>query len=103
MSFPFNDAFFPTVADANRAAVGLSRWLEAADLLDDTDLAAFMRALPGQPDIGPLLHGVFGNSPFLTHCLEKEPAFLRRLLDIGPDAAFDRLVDELGVELGEAT
>ena len=103
MSFPFNDAFFPTVADENRALVGLSRWLEAADGVEDTDLAAFMRALPAAPGIGPLLRGVFGNSPFLTLCLEKEPAFLRRMLEIGPDEAFGVLMAELTAGLAAET
>ncbi len=103
MSFPLDDGFFPIVADGNRAAVGLSRWLEAADGTDDSDLAAFMRTAPEQPVIGRLLRGVFGNSPFLTHCLEKEPALLRRMLDSGPDAAFDRLMDDLRAELAEET
>ncbi|MDO8608747.1 MAG: bifunctional [glutamine synthetase] adenylyltransferase/[glutamine synthetase]-adenylyl-L-tyrosine phosphorylase [Phaeospirillum sp.] len=103
MSFPFDHAFFPCVADANRAAVGLSRWREAAAEADDADLAAFMQALPDQPDVGPLLRGVFGNSPFLTHCLENEPAFLREMLDSGPDIAFERLIGDLRFRLGDET
>ena len=101
MSFPFNDAFFPTVADENRAQVGLSRWLEAADGVEEPDLAGFMRSLPDRPGIGPLLRGIFGNSPFLTHCLEKEPVFVRRMLEIGPDAAFAGLVERLSADLAE--
>ena len=99
MSFPLHDGFFPAVADANRAAVGLSRWLEAAEAVEDLHLAAFMRDIPRQPGIGRLLLGVFGNSPFLTHCLEKEPDFVRRMLATGPDATFDRLLADLHADL----
>ncbi|CAA7617332.1 Glutamate-ammonia-ligase adenylyltransferase [Candidatus Terasakiella magnetica] len=101
MSFPFDERFFPAVADANRAAVGLARWNEAADAQDDLELADFMRQLPTKPGIGALLHSVFGNSPFLTHCLEKEPAFLRQTLEIGPDAALDGLIGGLHGEFHE--
>ncbi|BAE51487.1 bifunctional [glutamine synthetase] adenylyltransferase/[glutamine synthetase]-adenylyl-L-tyrosine phosphorylase [Paramagnetospirillum magneticum] len=103
MSFPLDQRFFPGVADPARVAVGLARWQEAADAQDDSGLAAFMRALPGQPDIGDLLRGVFANSPFLTLCLEKEPAFLRQMLEVGPDAAFETLIGDLKADLGAET
>lgn len=103
VSFPLDPRFFPRVADATRAEVGLARWREAADAQSDSELAAFMRALPERPDWGDLLRGVFANSPFLTLCLEKEPAFLRRLLEIGPDSAFAALLTELRTALGTET
>uniref|UniRef100_UPI001FE0DC57 bifunctional [glutamine synthetase] adenylyltransferase/[glutamine synthetase]-adenylyl-L-tyrosine phosphorylase n=1 Tax=Paramagnetospirillum marisnigri TaxID=1285242 RepID=UPI001FE0DC57 len=103
MSFPLDEAFFPRVAERNRVDVGLARWAEAADGLDDADLAAFMRSLPSRPGIGLLLEGVFGNSPFLTLCLEKEPEFLRHTLDVGPDAALHGLIAGLERDLGEET
>ncbi len=99
MSFPPDDAFFPGVADEGRTALGLARWAEAADAVADADLAAFMRALPDQPAAGRLLRAVFGNSPFLTHCLEREPEFLRHVLDVGPDAALEALLSGLYAEL----
>jgi len=103
VSFPFNDAFFPHMADANRAAVGLSRWLEAADEVEDGDLAAFMRTVPASAHMGVLLGAIFGNSPFLTQCLEREPALLRQIFDHGPDAAFDRLLADLDAGLSDET
>jgi len=80
----------PLPADAERAARGLDRWREAADAAQasgDTDLAAAMSALSA--DGGPgraLLEGLFGNSPFLTACALREPAWLCRLAAEGPDA-----------------
>uniref|UniRef100_UPI001EFD1994 bifunctional [glutamine synthetase] adenylyltransferase/[glutamine synthetase]-adenylyl-L-tyrosine phosphorylase n=1 Tax=Paramagnetospirillum kuznetsovii TaxID=2053833 RepID=UPI001EFD1994 len=103
MSFPLDEAFFPTVAAPSRTAVGLQRWQEAADGVDDVQLAAFMRGLPAQPGIGRLLDGVFANSPFLTLCLEKEPAFLRQCLALGPDAALDGLIRDLTTEFAGET
>ncbi|MBI3443948.1 MAG: glutamine-synthetase adenylyltransferase, partial [Magnetospirillum sp.] len=103
MSFPLDPRFFPGVADENRARVGLARWLEAADALEDAELATFMRALPAEKGMGGLLRGIFANSPFLTHCLEKEPAFLRHAIEVGPDAAFDQLMDHLAADLRAET
>jgi [glutamine synthetase] adenylyltransferase / [glutamine synthetase]-adenylyl-L-tyrosine phosphorylase len=98
VSFPPDDRFLPRVADPARAALGLARWLDATRAEDDPELAAFMRDLPDRPGAGPLLHAVFGNSPFLTHCLLTEPAFLRDLLAAGPDDTFERLIATLGTE-----
>jgi glutamate-ammonia-ligase adenylyltransferase len=92
---------FPRVADESRVALGLSRWNEAADALDESALAAFMRALPDDERVGPLLRAVFGNSPFLTRCLETEPAFFSRLLDLGPDAMLEEVLDGLVAELAD--
>jgi [glutamine synthetase] adenylyltransferase / [glutamine synthetase]-adenylyl-L-tyrosine phosphorylase len=100
VSFPLDPRFFPGVADQTRVDVGLARWREAADAQDDADLAAFMRTLPGRHEVGDLLRGIFANSPFLTLCLEKEPALLRHMLEVGPDAAFQDLMAELKAALG---
>jgi glutamate-ammonia-ligase adenylyltransferase len=103
VSFPLDPRFFPGVADPARVAVGLARWHEAADLQDDAELAAFMRTLPDRQPVGALLRGVFANSPFLTLCLEKEPAFLRHALEAGPDAALDRLIADARAGLAAET
>ncbi|WP_041041405.1 bifunctional [glutamine synthetase] adenylyltransferase/[glutamine synthetase]-adenylyl-L-tyrosine phosphorylase [Paramagnetospirillum magnetotacticum] len=103
MSFTLDPRFFPGVADPSRVQVGLARWAEAADALDDSDLAAFMRSLPERDGLGDLLRGIFANSPFLTLCLEKEPAFLRQMLEVGPDAAFQKLMDDLKADLDGET
>ncbi len=47
-----------------------------------------MRGLAGDAVGRPLLAALFGNSPFLTQCCLAEPAFLRHLVEDGPDAAF---------------
>ncbi|WP_040475683.1 bifunctional [glutamine synthetase] adenylyltransferase/[glutamine synthetase]-adenylyl-L-tyrosine phosphorylase [Paramagnetospirillum caucaseum] len=103
MSFPLDPCFFPQIADHGRVEVGLARWREAADSQDDAELAAFMRALPAREGVGDLLRGIFANSPFLTLCLEKEPAFLRRTLEVGPDAALEALIGDLKAGLGAET
>ncbi len=92
----------PTAADRARAETGVQRWLDQAGLADDESLAAFIRALPEDADGRRLLEAVFGNSPFLTQCLLREPAFLRSLLDTGPDRAFEELLATATAEMAEA-
>lgn len=52
---------------------------------------------------GHLLRGLFGNSPFLSTCALRDPAFLCRLLADGPDATWARLKDEVWAETEAAT
>ncbi|WP_039852954.1 bifunctional [glutamine synthetase] adenylyltransferase/[glutamine synthetase]-adenylyl-L-tyrosine phosphorylase [Magnetospirillum fulvum] len=99
MRFPAIPSLLPRVADQSRVELGLARWAEAAQTIDDPALAALIRALPDDRDIGPLIRAVFGNSPFLSHCLETEPAFVKRMLDLGPDAMLEELLDGLSADL----
>lgn len=79
---PFNDAMLATASE---------RWLDEAQRLcaaqDDHEalaLGAFMRAaLADDSPVRPILQAIFGNSPFLTLALQKDPAFLRELLTRG--------------------
>ncbi|MCR6632370.1 MAG: bifunctional [glutamine synthetase] adenylyltransferase/[glutamine synthetase]-adenylyl-L-tyrosine phosphorylase [Magnetospirillum sp.] len=91
------------IANLQSEALGFERWLEAAGEQEDVQLAQTMRALLGDSKAKALLSRVFGNSPFLTHCTLKEPAFLRRLLEIGPDSAFSTLMDELSAQVADET
>jgi glutamate-ammonia-ligase adenylyltransferase len=80
----------PRPWDPERATRGVERWLDQAGREDDPTLAAFIRDL-AEPDTPgrALLDAVFGNSPFLTACVLREPAWMRRLVTDGPDAARD--------------
>ena len=78
-------ADFPSPGDAELLAIGLDGWREATS--DDPELAAFAEKI-GATDWGPkILAGVFGNSPFLSLCLNAEPPLFRRLVEDGPEAA----------------
>ncbi|MFA7430395.1 MAG: bifunctional [glutamine synthetase] adenylyltransferase/[glutamine synthetase]-adenylyl-L-tyrosine phosphorylase [Rhodospirillaceae bacterium] len=106
---PFTEAAFaafPRAHDADRLARGLERWTdEAARHAEGApDLAAFMRgaAAEGAP-ARRILEACFGNSPFLSQCLHREPAVLRRVIEHGPDAAlaeaFATVRDAVGTDL----
>jgi glutamate-ammonia-ligase adenylyltransferase len=91
----------PRPADRDAVARNRERWLEAAAEWDDVELAEFARAAEREPRHRALLDSVFGNSPFLTHCLIAEPAVLRSFLDHGPDVTFAELLKELRADDSE--
>ena len=76
----------PLPADADRARIGIERWLEAAKR-DADDVAERAQTLADDPATRAVLDGVFGNSPFLTQCAIREPALTTRLLTQGWDDA----------------
>ena len=90
LSSPSAYDHLPVPADAAQLRLGLMRWQEAAENADAA-LTASMRALAAEPAGHRLLASLFGNSPFLTQCCLKEPDFLIRLVQQGPDAIFAEL------------
>lgn len=89
----------PTPGDPARAQVGFARWRDTAAEIDDAATAGFMRTIANDAAASRLLAAIFGNSPFLTHCCLREPQFLMRLAEQGPDATFAELLGRLNGEL----
>lgn len=89
----------PLPGDPKAAAVGIARWLDAADEADDPGLAAFIRDFAAADFGKRLLESIFGNSPFLTLCCLKEPGFLRRIAHGSPDVIFAELLGQLNEHL----
>ncbi len=87
-AFPAEQNDLPAAADPDRVAHGFEHWHAAAAETGDQDLEAFAEASAREPASRRLLEALFGNSPFLTHCVVQDPAFARRLLTRGPDAAY---------------
>ncbi len=98
MKFPFLTTL-PSPSDLTRRDVGREHWLEAAAQQGDQDLAAFMRDAVRNPEVGALMDAAFGNSPWLTFCLVREPAFFRRLLALGPQTCCQALLVDLADEV----
>ena len=89
----------PEAASQEMAELGLERWLETARDIEETgdsNLADFARQMIDAPLGRKLLEAVFGNSPFLTSAILKEPAFFRRLIEQGPDTAMQDILGDRG-------
>jgi len=103
VKFPLDERLLPLIGSPAAEERGFERWLECAAEQEDAELAAFMRSLVGDLKAKALLARVFGNSPFLTHCTLNEPAFVRALLDVGPDQAFSSLMENLTAQVATET
>lgn len=85
----------PLASDLNQAKVGWERWHEAlADANQDT-VALFQNFDSNITFLQALLNCIFGNSPYLTQLIVREPAFFLELLKFGPDKTYQRSVDTL--------
>ena len=91
---------FPRPADPDRAKLGMERLLETAGA--DSDNAA-VRRLADDPTAKRLLSAVFGNSAYLTQSILRFPDIVASLLEDGPDATFDRIVETLHADCGAET
>jgi len=86
----------PQPARPALAEVGMERWLALADKEGDS----FYRQL-AECDEGRLLKAIFGNSPFLTQSMLREPDFVRRIVTVGVEESTKALLGELENELGQ--
>ena len=96
--FTFDREALPAAANPDRATRGVAHWLEQS--IEDETLHAYAKAAAGDPAGRRLLDAVFGNSPFLGRCMQREWAFACDLLRDGPDTAFDALLGDADRELG---
>lgn len=79
----------PRPYDEARAAGDLENWRSAAE---KAGLGAAAAAFAGHDAGDGLLRGIFGNSPFLGRCILKDPGFMLRLAELGPDACLDGII-----------
>lgn len=102
MNFPIIAAALPCSFATGGQTTGWERWLErAADMDDDPDLATFMRALAAATDTPPhcLLDALFCHSPYLTLSALHEAAFVRQMLELGPEAALRQERESLSADV----
>ena len=92
-----NISDLPLVSDSDRAAIGLENWLSASR---DHGLTAAAKALADDAVGQSFLRAIFGNSPFLSHGVLRDPGFMLRLAEDGPAPCFDMVLDGLDGGLG---
>ena len=72
----FADAQWPRPADVAAAERERAAWVEAGAGIEDARCARSVDRLATAKAARPLLDAVFGNSPFLSHAAQAEPAFM---------------------------
>ena len=95
LGFPVQQIHVPAAADAGQAGIGIERWRLAAASPDGDATAVRVDALVADGDARALIEGVFGNSPYLTACAERDPGFFCDLLTFGPDATLAIVLDDV--------
>ncbi|HVO02830.1 MAG TPA: bifunctional [glutamine synthetase] adenylyltransferase/[glutamine synthetase]-adenylyl-L-tyrosine phosphorylase [Candidatus Cybelea sp.] len=78
----------PEPGDPRRAEINLGP-------CQDSDAPGELAEIAADPTGLRLLRSVFGNSPFLTRCLMRDPAFARALAFGDPESLFSTLIAEL--------
>ena len=99
----------PEPGDPAAAQRGLDDWRRLGEQATDpktSEILPICREI-AETDAGrKLLLAIFGNSPYLSHCLLLEPYIVARFLTEGPEAVHQAILDEdsdtiLGSELGD--
>ncbi len=94
LAFLADIASLPEACNAQRAATGIERWRDAADR---AGIATFATALAGDERGARLLAAIFGNSPFLGHCVVRDAGFFQRLIEAGPAICLDAVAADLDI------
>lgn len=91
----WGQAAFPPPGDRDQADLGVSSFLDACQNVGDDDplLHEFAEALIASDDGRDLLNAVFGNSPFLTQCILRDPIWFRQLINIGAEQSCRELIE----------
>ncbi|GLQ07555.1 bifunctional [glutamine synthetase] adenylyltransferase/[glutamine synthetase]-adenylyl-L-tyrosine phosphorylase [Sneathiella chinensis] len=84
---------FPKAGNADWLRIGNENWSDT--LLVNPEYGKFAEAFPAHPKGRRLLDALFGNSPYLSHCLLSDPAFFKTLAETGTDAALAFIYAEL--------
>ena len=84
-------------ANSERASRELSTWKQKADVISEVEpeLSNFMLEITKDNKSRSFLNAIFGNSPFLTQILQKDPALLELVHKLGFDASFANLLNSL--------
>ncbi len=84
--FQFLSNTLPRGASPDRVRLGMEQWADAVGQENDPTLQALSGELMASPDGRRLLEAVFGNSPYLTLAMTRDPRFALDLMTRGADA-----------------
>jgi [glutamine synthetase] adenylyltransferase / [glutamine synthetase]-adenylyl-L-tyrosine phosphorylase len=89
------NAPLPKASDQEKSDVGFLHWQEAIGRIDCIEQQAFATSLVEDDAARAIFQALYGNSPFLSHCLNIDIPFFCELLRHGPDQIFPQLLDGL--------
>ena len=77
---------WPDTGQSEQAALHFDKWEQALSFMPEGQDRAFAADFAKTASGKAMLSCIFGASPFLSDCLIREPGFVRRLWEDGPDA-----------------
>ena len=80
-----NPDLLPIPGNLGSVDLGVQNWRNSASRFDDPEIAKFIKLSLEDTRFHALLAAIFGNSPFLTHCLLSEVEFARDIFTRGPE------------------
>ncbi len=81
-----NPSLWPDVGQNEKTALHFDKWKHAVASLPESEDRTFATHLAESSSGKTMLSCIFGASPFLSDCLIREPGFVRRLWEEGPNA-----------------
>ena len=87
--------FPPAAGRQDLAEAGEARWRGALERLPDDGNGERLRTISENSEGSALLEAVFGNSPFLTQCLLRDPDILTAFFDTGADQTVDAALNAI--------
>lgn len=85
----------PKASNLDRCDVGFMHWQEAYARISDIDQQAFATSVLDDSNAKLILSSIFGNSPYLSHCITTDILFFCELMKEGPDKTFNSLMEGL--------
>jgi len=85
----------PKASNLDRCDVGFMHWQEAYARINDIDQQAFATSVLDDSNAKLILSSIFGNSPYLSHCITTDILFFCELMKEGPDKTFNSLMEGL--------
>ena len=95
MTFFTNAINLPKPASIDRAELGIDRLIQVSEETGDDVFISNINAMTSNGEYRPFLDALFGNSPFLSHCVNTDPIFFLELIMAGPEASFKKIEQEL--------
>ncbi|MFT6557756.1 bifunctional [glutamine synthetase] adenylyltransferase/[glutamine synthetase]-adenylyl-L-tyrosine phosphorylase [Sneathiella sp.] len=83
----------PNPGNEEYLKVGMDNWSDK--IKTNSSIEEFVRKYGEIKAVQSLLAAIFGNSPYLSHCLLSDPQFFIEILTDGPDDTLDRFYDKL--------
>jgi len=93
----------PIPGNSASVELGMENWRNASSKFDDPEIHKFIEYTLEDTRLRALLAAIFGNSPFLSHCLLSEVAFTRDILTGGPEGSLKETQAALCQEIGTDT